>query len=30
LKCVNSDQKKIAQLLKQHVSKKTQMVIGPL
>ena len=30
LKWVNSDQKKISQLLKQHVSKKTQMVIGPL
>ena len=30
LKWVNSDQKKIPQLLKQHVSKKTQMVIGPL
>ena len=30
LKWVNSDQKNISQLLKQHVNKKTQMVVGPL
>ncbi|CAB1214482.1 penicillin-binding protein activator [Acinetobacter bouvetii] len=30
LKFVNSDKKKIAQLLKQYVNKKTQMVVGPL
>ncbi|TSH78380.1 hypothetical protein E2K73_00195 [Acinetobacter sp. RF15A] len=30
LRWVNSDQKKIPQLLKQHVNKKTQLVIGPL
>ena len=30
IKFVNSDQKQIAQLLKNNVNKKTQMVIGPL
>ncbi|MCU4439110.1 penicillin-binding protein activator [Acinetobacter lwoffii] len=30
LKWVNSNQKNISQLLKQHVNKKTQMVVGPL
>ncbi|MGE8558357.1 MULTISPECIES: penicillin-binding protein activator [unclassified Acinetobacter] len=30
IKFVNSDKKQIAQLLKQNVNKKTQMVVGPL
>ncbi len=30
LKWVNSNQKNISQLLKQHVNKKTKMVVGPL
>ncbi len=30
IKFVNSDQKSMAQLLKRHVSKSTQMIVGPL
>ena len=30
IKWVNSDQKKMSQLLKQHVNKKTQLIVGPL